>query len=124
MKFSAAIFFTVPATASAFQPHAGISHASPMIATRPEFGVASYAGSTSQLQLRLPFFSSETAEASPAQSISKDEVRGLFSLWNNALATGNSALVAKRYAKDAVLLPTVSDIPRTDYALIKDYFDA
>merc|ERR1712127_552771 len=30
--------------------------------------------------------------------------------------------VAKRYASKAVLLPTVSDVPRTDYALIKDYF--
>jgi hypothetical protein len=31
--------------------------------------------------------------------------------------------VAKRYAKKGVLLPTVSDVPRTDYGLIKDYFE-
>ena len=31
--------------------------------------------------------------------------------------------MASRYAKNAVLLPTVSDVPRTDYDSIKDYFD-
>lgn len=56
--------------------------------------------------------------------ISEEEVRSFFSLWNNALATGDSKIVAKRYAEDAVLLPTVSDVPRTDYDGIKDYFDA
>ncbi|GMH35021.1 hypothetical protein BSKO_02882 [Bryopsis sp. KO-2023] len=55
--------------------------------------------------------------------ITKDEVRALFSVWNNALKTGNSSLVALTYAKNATLLPTVSDVPRTDFAGIKDYFD-
>lgn len=58
------------------------------------------------------------------QPISEEEVKGLFSLWNNALASLDSTQVANRYSKNAVLLPTVSDIPRTDYALIKDYFDS
>lgn len=53
----------------------------------------------------------------------EDEVRNLFYLWNDALATLDSDAVARRYTKDAVLLPTVSDTPRTDYASIKDYFD-
>jgi uncharacterized protein (TIGR02246 family) len=53
----------------------------------------------------------------------KDEIRTLFTLWNDALATGDSRIVASRYASDAVLLPTVSDTPRTDYDSIKDYFD-
>jgi len=57
-------------------------------------------------------------------SISKDEVRALFSLWNDALATGDSRIVAKRYASEPVLLPTVSDVPRTDFDSVKDYFDA
>lgn len=55
--------------------------------------------------------------------LSDTEVRSLFSLWNNALATGDSRIVAKRYAKDPILLPTVSDVPRCDYDSIKDYFD-
>jgi hypothetical protein len=53
----------------------------------------------------------------------EDEVRGLFKLWNDALSTGDSRIVAARYARDAVLLPTVSDTPRTDYDSIKAYFD-
>merc|ERR1712127_991591 len=52
----------------------------------------------------------------------ESEVKDLFQLWNNALTTGDADAVAKRYSKDATLLPTVSDVPRTNYALIKDYF--
>jgi hypothetical protein len=57
------------------------------------------------------------------KEVSEGQVRSLFYLWNDALATGDSRLVAKRYAKDAMLLPTVSDEPRTDYEGIKRYFD-
>jgi len=56
--------------------------------------------------------------------ITEKEVQNLFYLWNDALATKDSEAVAKRYSKNAVLLPTVSDVPRTNYALIKDYFDS
>jgi hypothetical protein len=35
-------------------------------------------------------------------------VRSLFTLWNDALATGDSRIVAGRYANGATLLPTVS----------------
>ena len=71
-----------------------------------------------------PFFLN-TDEATSNGDITPKQVRALFSLWNNALATGDSRLVASRYAtkSGAVLLPTVSDTPRTDYAGIKDYFD-
>eukprot|EP00542_Grammatophora_oceanica_P019769 CAMPEP_0194049590 /NCGR_PEP_ID=MMETSP0009_2-20130614/30776_1 /TAXON_ID=210454 /ORGANISM="Grammatophora oceanica, Strain CCMP 410" /LENGTH=347 /DNA_ID=CAMNT_0038695791 /DNA_START=56 /DNA_END=1099 /DNA_ORIENTATION=+ len=57
-----------------------------------------------------------------AEPITEDEVKSLFGLWNDALATLDADAVAKRYSKNAVLLPTVSDLPRTDYALIHDYF--
>lgn len=50
------------------------------------------------------------------------EVSDLFGLWNSALETGNPDTVAMRYAKEAVLLPTKSDIPRSDYDGIRDYF--
>ncbi len=56
------------------------------------------------------------------ESLSPQQVRDLFSLWNNALMTGNPDTVAMRYAKEAVLLPTKSDIPRSDYDGIRDYF--
>jgi uncharacterized protein (TIGR02246 family) len=67
--------------------------------------------------------SSVMPEGQMKTMIDPEEVKGLFSLWNDALATLNSDTVAKRYAKNAVLLPTVSDTPRTDYASIKSYFD-
>lgn len=54
--------------------------------------------------------------------ITEYEVKALFTLWNNALATLDPKKVADRYAKKGVLLPTVSDVPRTDYAGIEDYF--
>merc|ERR1719384_1954587 len=54
--------------------------------------------------------------------ITESEVRGLFSLWNNALSTLDPKKVASRYAKSGVLLPTVSDVPRTNFAGIEDYF--
>mmetsp|Transcript_54437 Transcript_54437/g.65614 ORF Transcript_54437/g.65614 Transcript_54437/m.65614 type:complete len:615 (-) Transcript_54437:243-2087(-) len=58
------------------------------------------------------------------KKINEEEVRSLFSLWNNALATGDSRVVASRYANECCLLPTVSDTPRTDFDSVKDYFDA
>mmetsp|Transcript_52923 Transcript_52923/g.128362 ORF Transcript_52923/g.128362 Transcript_52923/m.128362 type:complete len:624 (+) Transcript_52923:209-2080(+) len=83
------------------------------------------------------FAATTTTESKPAAATKKDsktktssglatedEIRGLFSLWNDALATGDSKIVASRYADAAVLLPTVSDTPRTDFDTIKDYFDA
>ncbi|WP_432722299.1 SgcJ/EcaC family oxidoreductase [Jeongeupia wiesaeckerbachi] len=49
-------------------------------------------------------------------------VAGLFDQWNAALATNNPDKVADRYWPDAVLLPTVSNTPRTDRASIRAYF--
>eukprot|EP00578_Thalassiosira_sp_NH16_P016049 CAMPEP_0181116936 /NCGR_PEP_ID=MMETSP1071-20121207/22221_1 /TAXON_ID=35127 /ORGANISM="Thalassiosira sp., Strain NH16" /LENGTH=533 /DNA_ID=CAMNT_0023201223 /DNA_START=67 /DNA_END=1668 /DNA_ORIENTATION=+ len=66
--------------------------------------------------------SSVMPEGAKPRPISEEEVKNLFQLWNSALATEDPDAVAKRYAKEAVLLPTVSDVPRTDYSLIKDYF--
>ncbi|MDQ0762686.1 SgcJ/EcaC family oxidoreductase [Streptomyces canus] len=54
---------------------------------------------------------------------SKKQIAGLFDTWNAALQTGDSEKVADLYAKDAVLLPTVSNKIRTDRAEIVDYFD-
>ena len=48
------------------------------------------------------------AGASSGDVLESHEVRGLFNLWNDALATENPSIVADRYAKNAILLPTVS----------------
>ncbi|MFJ4368277.1 SgcJ/EcaC family oxidoreductase [Streptomyces chartreusis] len=53
----------------------------------------------------------------------KKEIGGLFDQWNSALATGDPEQVADLYAKDAVLLPTVSNKVRADRAGIVDYFE-
>jgi uncharacterized protein (TIGR02246 family) len=66
--------------------------------------------------------SSVMPEGTKPQPINEAEVKNLFQLWNSALATEDPDAVAKRYASKAVLLPTVSDVPRTDYDLIKHYF--
>ena len=60
--------------------------------------------------------------STPEHSITAAEVKDLFQLWNAALLTKDPDAVAKRYASDATLLPTVSDLPRDTYDLIKDYF--
>jgi len=67
--------------------------------------------------------SSPSAKEAGPEDVTEESIRSLFYLWNNALATGESRLVAKRYAKDAVLLPAVSDRPRMDYDSIKQYYD-
>ncbi len=62
------------------------------------------------------------AQNKQSASQTQDEVKGLFDKWNAALATGNPDTVTARYSDDAVLLPTVSNKPRTNHAEIKDYF--
>jgi hypothetical protein len=57
-----------------------------------------------------------------AEVLGPEEVRGLFNLWNNALATLDPEQVAARYSKNAILLPTVSDTPRATKEAITDYF--
>ncbi|MER7477559.1 SgcJ/EcaC family oxidoreductase [Streptomyces sp. NPDC126510] len=58
-----------------------------------------------------------------AKPVTKAQVLGLFDDWNAALQTGDPKKVADLYAKDAVLLPTVSNQVRTDRAGIVDYFE-
>lgn len=54
----------------------------------------------------------------------QSEIRALFLLWNDALATGDARLVTRRYAEDAVLFPIDSDIPRMDLDSIEAYYDS
>ncbi len=50
-------------------------------------------------------------------------IAALFDRWNAALATRDARTVAALYARDAVLLPTVSAQIRTTHAEIVDYFE-
>ena len=62
------------------------------------------------------------AESMECATINQQQVEALFDRWNASLDTHDPAKVTDNYADDAVLLPTVSNTPRTDRALIQDYF--
>ena len=47
----------------------------------------------------------------------------LFERWNEALRSGNAQQVSRCYTEDAVLLPTVSNVPRLSRSEIQDYFE-
>ena len=53
---------------------------------------------------------------------SAQEIAALFDRWNASLATLDPDKVTALYAPDAVLLPTVSNKPRTNHEEIRDYF--
>jgi hypothetical protein len=46
----------------------------------------------------------------------------LFEQWDQSLQTGKPSEVAKNYADDAILIPTVSNRVRHTHAEIEDYF--
>jgi hypothetical protein len=58
-------------------------------------------------QLHGSFAAAAAAFSTKTDAITKEDVRALFGLWNDALATGDSSVVASRYAQGATLLPTV-----------------
>lgn len=53
----------------------------------------------------------------------ENDIIKLFDRWNQSLQTGNSKQVTANYAEDAILLPTRSNIPRTNHQEICDYFE-
>ena len=62
----------------------------------------------------------EVAFCAPAtQRLAED----LFERWNEALRSGDAERVSRCYAEDAVLLPTVSNVPRLSRSEIQDYFE-
>jgi uncharacterized protein (TIGR02246 family) len=121
MKFSIATFSFLVVVANGFTSPAYLGKNGIRLNTEP-----SVVSSTSLNMGLLSSFRKKKADTpvlAEVEEISEEQVRSLFFLWNEALQTKDSSIVAKRYAKEAVLLPTVSDTPRTDYASIKDYFD-
>jgi len=103
----------------------------PDILTRVEFIKPGWA----HMQKRLILLACATAMIASAPSaraqapstmtctpITQQEVAALFDRWNASLASHDADKVTANYAPDAVLLPTVSNQPRTNPAQIKDYF--
>ena len=65
---------------------------------------------------------SAQARTETCQVTDEKTIAGLFDRWNASLKTLEPAKVTANYATDAVLLPTVSNTPRTNHAEINDYF--
>jgi uncharacterized protein (TIGR02246 family) len=54
--------------------------------------------------------------------MSENEILALFDEWNNALQTGDAGKVARLYADNGILLPTVSNLVRHNHDEVEDYF--
>lgn len=64
-----------------------------------------------------------TAPTAPCVAVTEAEIAALFDRWNDALKSRDATRVAARYAESAVLLPTLSDTPRTTTAERLEYFN-
>lgn len=64
----------------------------------------------------------KVAKSTKCAVVSQAQVESLFTDFNKAWATKNPDTVTSLFTKDAVLLATVSNKPRTDHAGIRDYF--
>ncbi|MBB2486609.1 SgcJ/EcaC family oxidoreductase [Mitsuaria sp. WAJ17] len=70
----------------------------------------------------LPALSQAQTETASCAKSDSAQISALFDRWNRSLATLDPDQVVANYAQDAVLLPTVSNKPRTNHAEIRDYF--
>ncbi len=70
----------------------------------------------------LPALSQAQTETASCAKSDPAQISALFDRWNRSLATLDPDQVVANYAQDAVLLPTVSNKPRTNHAEIRDYF--
>lgn len=63
------------------------------------------------------------AQAAPScKAVDEKTIAGLFDRWNQSLATLDPDQVTANYSPDGVLLPTVSNMMRTNHAEIRSYF--
>jgi uncharacterized protein (TIGR02246 family) len=67
--------------------------------------------------------SAPLAAAESCVSLDSKGVAALFDDWNFSLSSLDAGQVTQRYWPNAVLLPTVSNTPRTTAAMIGDYFE-
>lgn len=67
-----------------------------------------------------------TLATTPAQTAceipTNSQVQSLFDQWNAALKTRNPQKIASLYADNSVLLPTLSNTPRTNHKELEGYF--
>ena len=65
---------------------------------------------------------SDSTHSETCHAASEPEIAALFERWNRSLSTGDAHAVVANYAEHSVLLPTVSNKPRTTAAEKEDYF--
>ncbi len=73
--------------------------------------------------LAAPTGVSARTNSAVCQTISKEQVIGLFDGWNKALLTKRADVVAAEYVPDATLLPTVQNGPLIGVQKINKYFE-
>ena len=95
----------------------------------PRVSVGSYQGKraiadspVTQRDVHEPIDNISANEACACAPSSERVAQELFDRWNMALQTGDAQAVAQLYWDDAILLPTVSNVPRVNHAEIEDYF--
>ena len=69
-----------------------------------------------------PAFAKVKSQATQCAPVSAQAVEAQFATFNDAWATKDPDAVTKLFADDAVLLATLSNVPRTDHGAIRDYF--
>jgi uncharacterized protein (TIGR02246 family) len=65
---------------------------------------------------------SNAARSESCHAANEQEIAALFERWNRSLQTGDPRQVVANYAERSILLPTVSNQPRTTAAEKQDYF--
>jgi len=57
------------------------------------------------------------------KEVTQQQILDLFHVWNDGLRSGQSSIVAKIYANDAILIPTSLNEPRVGSTSIQEYFE-
>ncbi|MDF5729209.1 MAG: DUF4440 domain-containing protein, partial [Rhizonema sp. PD38] len=71
----------------------------------------------------LLLFSRPADAATSCPTVTKADIAALFEQWDKSLQTGKPSEVARNYADDAILIPTVSNKVRHTHPEIEDYFE-
>jgi uncharacterized protein (TIGR02246 family) len=74
------------------------------------------------LSLSTACSSTNSSSSQKCVSTNESEIAGLFDQWNASLATGDPDQVVANYSPEGVLLPTLSDVPRTTPEAMREYF--
>jgi len=77
---------------------------------------------TSALLISVTIPLTTFAKTTSCKIPSTNQVEQLFEDWNNALKTRDTQKIISLYANNGVLLPTLSNTPRTNHKQLKDYF--